>query len=158
MTPLLAAMIVAVMAGAAIQAATGFGFALLAAPLAFAALDQQEAIGLLLLLGAEIGVLTLLTEGRRPRPMVRRCAIVLLWAVPAAVAGVAVLLALDAVTLQIAVSIGVAATLLVRSRPVEHRGPEAWWAAPLTGISAGGLVTSTNTSGPPLLLYLLGRT
>ena len=157
MTPLLAATAVAVMAGAAIQSATGFGFALLAAPLAFAALDPEEAIGLLLLLGAEIGVLTLLTEGRRPQPMVRRCVIVLLWAVPAAVAGVAVLRALDAVTLQIAVSLGVAATLIVRSRPVEHRGLEAWWAAPLTGISAGALVTSTNTSGPPLLLYLLGR-
>src|SRR5687768_10583584 len=157
-TPLLAAMIVAVMAGAAIQAATGFGFALLAAPLAFAALEQEEAIGLLLLLGSEIGVLTLLTEGRRPRPMVRRCAIVLLWAVPAAVAGVAVLRALDAVTLQIAVSVGVAATLLVRSRaPAERRDREPRWAAPATGLCAGALVTSTNTSGPPLLLYLLGR-
>ena len=158
MTPLIAATAVAVMAGAAMQSATGFGFALLAAPLAFAALDSHEAIGLLLLLGIEIGVLTLATEGRRPRPMVRRSAIVLAWAVPAAVAGVAVLRALDPVTLQIAVSIGVAATLLVRRRaPAEHRGPEPRWAAPVTGLSAGALVTSTNTSGPPLLLYLLGR-
>jgi uncharacterized membrane protein YfcA len=157
-TPLLAATAVAVFAGAAIQAATGFGFALLAAPLAFAALDSHEAIGLLLLLGSEIGVLTLATEGRRPQPMVRRCAIVLAWAIPAAVAGVAVLRALDAVTLQIAVSVGVAATLIVRHRaPAEHRGPEPGWAAPATGLSAGALVTSTNTSGPPLLLYLLGR-
>ena len=158
MTPLLVATGVAVFAGAALQAATGFGFALLAAPLAFAALEPHEAIGLLLLLGMEIGVLTLATEGRRPRPMVRRCALVLAWAVPAAVVGVAVLKALDAVTLQIAVSLGVAATLLVRRRaPAEHRGPEPGWAAPLTGLSAGALVTSTNTSGPPLLLYLLGR-
>jgi len=158
MTPLLAATAVAVMAGAAVQSATGFGFALLAAPLAFAALDSREAIGLLLLLGAEIGVLTLATEGRRPQPMVRRCAVVLLWALPAAVAGVAVLRALDAVTLQIAVSVGVAATLLARSRaPAERRGREPRWAAPATGLSAGALVTSTNTSGPPLLLYLLGR-
>ena len=159
MTPLLAATAVAVMAGAAIQSATGFGFALLAAPLAFAALPSHEAIGLLLLLGIEIGVLTLATEGRRPEPMARRCATVLAWAVPAAVAGVAVLRALDAVTLQIAVSVGVAATLVVRHRApeVEHRGPEPRWAAPVTGLSAGALVTSTNTSGPPLLLYLLGR-
>jgi uncharacterized protein len=157
-TPLLAATAVAVFAGAAIQAATGFGFALLAAPLAFAALDSHEAIGLLLLLGSEIGILTLATEGRRPVPMVRRCAIVLAWAVPAAVAGVAVLRALDAVALQVAVSVGVAATLIVRRRaPAEHRGPEPRWAAPATGLSAGALVTSTNTSGPPLLLYLLGR-
>jgi uncharacterized membrane protein YfcA len=158
-TPLLAAAAVAVLAGAAVQAATGFGFAVLAAPLAFAALDSHEAIGLLLLLGAEIGVLTLATEGRRPQPMVRRSAIVLAWSVPAAVAGVAVLRALDAVTLQVAVSIGVAATLVVRHRApeVEHRGPEPRWAAPVTGLSAGALVTSTNTSGPPLLLYLTGR-
>ena len=157
-TPLLAAATVAVLAGAAVQAATGFGFAVLAAPLVFAALDSHEAIGLLLLLGAEIGVLTLATEGRRPQPMVRRCAIVLAWAVPAAVAGVAVLRALDAVTLQVAVSIGVATTLIVRHRaPAEHHGPEPRWAAPATGLSAGALVTSTNTSGPPLLLYLLGR-
>ena len=158
MTPLLAATAVAVFAGAAIQAATGFGFALLAAPLAFAALDSHEAIGLLLLLGCEIGVLTLATEGRRPVPMVRRCAIVLAWAVPAAVAGVALLRALDAVALQIAVSVGVAATLIVRRRaPAERTGPEPRWAAPATGLSAGALVTSTNTSGPPLLLYVLGR-
>jgi uncharacterized membrane protein YfcA len=162
-TPLLAAAAVAVLAGAAVQAATGFGFAVLAAPLAFAALDSHEAIGLLLLLGAEIGVLTLATEGRRPQPMVRRSVIVLAWAVPAAVAGVAVLRALDAVTLQVAVSIGVAATLVVRHRAPEveqrrgGRGSESRWAAPVTGLSAGALVTSTNTSGPPLLLYLTGR-
>ena len=158
MTPLLAAATFAIFAGAAMQAATGFGFALLAAPLAFAALDSHEAIGLLLLLGTEIGVLTLATEGRRPQPMLRRCATVLAWAVPAAVAGVAVLRALDEVTLQIAVSVGVAATLIIRHRaPARPRTGEPRWAAPATGLSAGALVTSTNTSGPPLLLYLLGR-
>ncbi len=157
-TPLLAAATFAVFAGAAVQAATGFGFAVLAAPLAFAALDSHEAIGLLLLLGTEIGILTLATEGRRPQPMVRRCAVILAWAVPAAVAGVAVLRALDAVTLQIAVSVGVAATLIIRHRaPALRRSAEPRWAAPATGLSAGALVTSTNTSGPPLLLYLLGR-
>jgi len=158
MTALLVATAAAVAAGAAMQSATGFGFALLAAPLAFAALDPQEAIGLLLLLGMEIGVLTLATEGRRPRPMARRCAVVLAWAVPAAVAGVAVLRALDAVTLQVAVSVGVAATLIARRRaPAVRSGTEPRWAAPATGLSAGALVTSTNTSGPPLLLYLVGR-
>jgi uncharacterized membrane protein YfcA len=158
MTPLLLATGVAVAAGAALQSATGFGFALLAAPLAFAALDPQEAIGLLLLLGIEIGVLTLATEGRRPAPFMRRCVTVLAWAVPAAVAGVAVLEALDAVTLQVAVSVGVAATLIARKLTADRpRGPEPRWAAPVTGLSAGALVTSTNTSGPPLLLYLVGR-
>ncbi len=141
MTPLLVATGVAVFAGAALQGATGFGFALLSAPLVFAALDAQEAIGLLLLLGMEIGVLTLATEGRRPRPMLRRCAVVLVWAVPAAVVGVAVLKALDAIALQVAVSVGVVATLLMRRRaPTEHRGREPRWAAPATGLSVIGVV------------------
>ena len=157
MSGILIAAAVGVAAGAAIQAATGFGFAVLAAPLTFAALDQREAIGLLLLLGMEIGVLTLATEGRRPRPRVHACVVVLAWSVPAAVVGVYVLRALDAVTLQIAVTIGVAATLILRRFASSEHRPAPGWAGPATGLSAGALVTSTNTSGPPLLLYLTGR-
>ena len=157
MTPILIAACVAVAAGAALQSATGFGFAVLAAPLVFAALEPREAIGLLLLLGMEIGVLTLATEGRVPQPMVRTCVILLAWSVPAAVVGVAILRSLDAVTLQVAVTVGVAATLLARRMTSAPHGPAPGWAAPVTGLAAGALITSTNTSGPPLLLYLLGR-
>lgn len=161
MDPLLVAGAIAVAAGTALQSATGFGFALVAAPLLFAALEPREAIGLLLLIGMEIGILTLATERRRPQPMLATAATLLAWSVPAAVAGVAVLRSLDAVTLQIAVTVGVAATLVARqvagARNREPRVAEPRWAAPLTGLSAGALVTSTNTSGPPLLLYLLGR-
>jgi uncharacterized membrane protein YfcA len=157
MSGILIAAAAGVALGAALQAATGFGFAVLAAPLTFAALDQREAIGLLLLLGMEIGLLTLATEGRIPRPRVRDCVVVLVWAIPAAVAGVFVLRALDAVTLQIAVTIGVAATLALRHLTPSAKGPRPAWAGPATGLSAGALVTSTNTSGPPLLLYLVGR-
>ena len=156
-TPLLVATGAAVAVGAALQSATGFGFAVLAAPLAFAALEPREAIGLLLLLGMEIGVLTLATEGRRPQPVGRVCVTILAWSVPAAFAGVAVLRSLDAVTLQVAVTLGVAATLAVRRVRPPTPGPQPRWAAPAAGLSAGALVTSTNTSGPPLLLYMLGR-
>jgi uncharacterized protein len=157
MSGILIAAAVTVAVGAAIQGATGFGFAVLAAPLTFAALDQREAIGLLLVLGMEIGVLTLATEGRRPRPRTRDCVVVLVSAVPAAVAGVYVLRALDAVTLQVAVTVGVAATLVLRRVAPAGQGPRPAWAGPAAGLSAGALVTSTNTSGPPLLLYLVGR-
>jgi uncharacterized membrane protein YfcA len=153
MTPLMVAAGAAVLAGAALQSATGFGFALVAAPLLFAALGPQEAIGTLIALGVVVGTLTLATEGRRPRPLVRRAAVLLAWAVPGAVAGVAVLRALDAVALQIAVTAGVAATLAAR-----RLGTRAGaWPAPLAGLAAGALTTSTNTNGPPLLLHLLGR-
>src|SRR4051812_50043155 len=58
-----------------LQAATGFGFSLVAAPLVFAALEAEPAVGLLLVLGLEVNLLTLVTEGRRPRPLRRS----LLW-------------------------------------------------------------------------------
>ena len=43
--------------------------------------------------------------------------------------------------------------------PVLADGPRARppWAAPLAGLVSGGLSTSTSTTGPPLLLYMLGR-
>ena len=157
MTPILIAAGAAVAAGAALQSATGFGFAVLAAPLVFAALGPREAIGLMLLLGTEIGLLTLATEGRKPQPRVRTCVVVLAWSIPAAVVGVAILRSLDAVALQVAVTVGVAGTLAARRFANAPHGPPPRWAGPVTGLSAGALVTSTNTSGPPLMLYLLGR-
>jgi hypothetical protein len=74
-------------------------------------------------------------------------------AVVLALAGVAVLRALSAVALQVAVTLGVLATLAAR-----HAGGRAGRVpAPVAGLASGALTTSTSTSGPPLLLYLLGR-
>ncbi len=150
--PLVAA--AAVAAGAALQSATGFGFSVVAAPLVFAAVEPEEAVGLLFVLGSLVIVMTLASERRRPRPVVRECAVLLAFAVPGAVAGVAILRALDPVALQVAVSVGVLATLMAR-RLAERRTPG--WAGPLAGVVAGALTTSTTTAGPPLIVYLLGR-
>lgn len=155
MAPVPLVVAVAVAAGAALQSATGFGFSLVAAPLVFAALGPEEAVGLLLLLGALVNALTLATEGRRPRPAVRECVVLLGCAVPGALAGVALLRALDVVTLQIAVSVGVIATLAVRHMS-RTRALPGWAAAP-AGLTAGVLTTTTTTAGPPLIVYLLGR-
>jgi uncharacterized membrane protein YfcA len=151
--PLVAA--AAVAAGAALQSATGFGFSLVAAPLVFAAVGPQEAVGLLLVLGTEVNLLTLATERRRPRPVMRECTVLVGWALPGAVAGVAALRGLDPVALQVAVSAGVVATLAARRFATGRRTPS--WAAPIAGLAAGGLSTSTTTAGPPVLVYLLGR-
>ena len=151
--PLLAA--AAVAAGAALQSATGFGFSVLAAPLVFAAVGPEEAVGLLIVLGTLVNVLTLLTERRRPQPVARECVVILACAAPGAVAGVAVLRALDAVALQVAVSVGVVATLVARRLAAGRQMP-GWVAVP-AGVIAGGLTTSTTTAGPPVIVYLLGR-
>ena len=150
--PLVAA--VAVAAGAALQSATGFGFSIVAAPLVFAVVEPEEAVGLLIVLGSLVNVLTLASERRRPRPMWRESTVVLAFALPGAVAGVAVLRALDPIALQVAVSVGVVATLVAR-RLAKRRMPG--WAAPIAGFAAGALTTSTTTAGPPLIVYLLGR-
>jgi uncharacterized protein len=143
---LLAAACVGVVAGAMLQAATGFGFSLAAAPLLFAAIDPEPAV-----LGLEVNVLTLATERRRPRPLRHSTVALLAWSLPGALAGVAVLRALPSEALQVAVTLGVAGTLAARQVRSAHVPA---WAA---GIAAGALTTSTSTSGPPLLLHLLGR-
>ena len=73
--------------------------------------------------------------------------------------GVAVLRSLDAVTLQVAVTLGVLATLAARRFSCHAARAHARAAL---GGAGGGLQRRrardlTNTSGPPLLLYLLGR-
>ena len=148
---LLAAACVSVLLGAALQAATGFGFSLVAAPLVFAALDAEPAVGLLLVLGLEVNLLTLVTEGRRPRPLRRSAEVMLVAAAPGALLGVIVLRALPEVALQLAVTAGVAGTLLAR------RVRSAHVPAVVAGFAAGALTTTTSTNGPPMLLHLLGR-
>jgi uncharacterized protein len=144
-----------VVAGATLQAATGFGFSLLAAPLVFAAVHRHpaQAVGLLTLLGTEVNLLTIATERRRPRPLARDAVVLCAWALPGALAGVALLRALPPVAIQVAVTLGVVGTLVARRLGRRHLHVPAWTA----GLTSGALTTSTSISGPPLLLHLLGR-
>jgi uncharacterized membrane protein YfcA len=154
---------VAVLAGAALQSATGFGFALVSAPLLFAAAEPERAVGLLIVLGLLVNLMTLGTEGRRPQPLVRDAVKILAWAVPGVAAGLLALRSLDSTALQVGVTLGVFATLAVRALARRRReagegeGEPPWWAAPATGFASGALTTSTNTAGPPVVLYMLAR-
>jgi uncharacterized membrane protein YfcA len=149
----------AVLAGAMLQSAIGFGFSLICAPLVFAATTPEQAVGLLMLLGVEVNVLTLVGERRRPRPLVRAVATVLAWALPGLALGVVILRAVDKTTIQIALTIAVFASLAIQrwARRHEATRPAAGWAAPAAGVAAGALTTSTTTAGPPLILLLRGR-
>ena len=153
---------IAVLTGAALQSATGFGFALVSAPLLFATVEPEQAVALLLALGLVVNLLTLATEGRRPQPLVSDTLRLLAWSLPGVVLGVIALRSLDATALQIGVTVGVFATLAVRHVASRRNAGEpsdtpAWWAAPAAGFSSGALTTSTNTAGPPIVLYLLAR-
>jgi len=154
----------AVMTGAALQSSIGFGFALVSAPLLFAATSPPEAVGLLIVLALEVSLLTLLTERRRPEPVWADVVPVVAFALPGALAGVAVLRALDELALQLLVTAGVLAALAVNLR-AEHREPPPpgaahdppRWARPAAGLVSGALNTSTSTGGPPLVLLLMAR-
>lgn len=148
---LLAAACVSVALGTMLQAATGFGFSLVAAPLVFAALDAEPAVVLLLILGVEINLLTLMTEHRAPRPLTGSALLILAFAIPGAFTGVILLRALPEIALQIAVTLGVIGTLLARRVTTAHVP------ASVAGLAAGALTTTTTVNGPPMLLHLLGR-
>jgi uncharacterized protein len=149
----------AVAAGAALQSAVGFGFALVAAPLLFAAAPSPEqAVGLMIVLGLEVNLLTLLAERRRPDPEWRDVVAVVAWSLPGALAGVAVLRALDALALQLLVTAGMLTALAVHVRaPVRAAAGVAWWGRPLAGLASGALSTSTSTGGPPVVLLMMAR-
>jgi uncharacterized membrane protein YfcA len=150
---------VAVLAGGACHSATGFGFALVAAPLAVAALPPETAVATVLLLGVLTSLLTLTTERRPPSPLWGESAQLVACGALGAVAGALVLERLDRTALQLLVSAAVVGALGTRAfargtapRPAAGRR----WLAP-AGLAAGVLTTTTSANGPPLLLYLFGR-
>jgi uncharacterized membrane protein YfcA len=144
-----------VVAGATLQSAMGFGFALVAGPAVFAAAEPAEAITILVALGTILNLLIMLAE-RRPSE-VRRSEVVriLAWAAPGVVAGVFILLALAKPTLQVIVGICVIVAALIQAR-AGHAEPRE--GSPLAraaaGLAAGTLTTTTATAGPPLVLFL----
>lgn len=150
-----------VLAGAALQSAIGFGFALVAAPVLLAATTPAEATGLMTLLAMLMNLLTLVGERRRPQPLVRDAVIVLAWSVPGLVAGVVVLRAVDATAIQIIVTVAVFTSLAMQHGIARRAGgaprKPGSWQAPAAGLVGGALTTSTGTSGPPIVLLLLGR-
>ena len=161
MTVALAAL--AVLAGAVLQSATGFGFALVAAPILFALLGPQQAVTAGVLLGLVLNLLTLASERRRPVVLARDTWLLLVWSLPGLALGAVALRELSEQLLSALVALAVLAMLAVRvgarSRP--RRGDRASrprrWQAPAAGLTSGALSTSTALSGPPLVLYLLAR-
>ena len=149
----------AAFAGAAVQSATGFGFALVLGPALFAVLDPEEALFSLLVLAPVFNLLILAeTDGRRS-VRVEEIRPALAAAVPGLAVGVVVLALLSKPAIQIAVGVAVLLAAGVQAggagrhaaRPPRPRG--AW----AVGATSGALTTSTSVSGPPLVLWLRAR-
>jgi uncharacterized membrane protein YfcA len=89
---------------------------------------------------------------------------VVAWSLPGALAGVAVLRALDDLALQLLVTAGVLAALAVNLRAAHRPPPPPGaahepppWGRPAAGLASGALSTSTSTGGPPIVLLLMSR-
>ena len=137
----------AALAGAAVQSASGLGFALVLSPALFAVMDPEEAVTAVLLLGAVLCGLVLV-ESRRvaTHGLVR----LLVPAVPGLAVGVLVLAALSKEALQVAVGVAVIAAAAWQLRHAAVvRIPTA-----VAGFLSGVLTTSISVNGPPLALWL----
>jgi uncharacterized protein len=144
---------VAAFAGAAVQSATGFGFALVLSPALFAVMDPVEAVTALLVLGLALNLLVLFEGGRPEHVDWRALAPMLVAAVPGLAIGAVALTELSKEVLQVAVGVAViAAAGWQLRRP--HLPPGAAWGA---GFLSGALTTSISVSGPPLVLWLEAR-
>jgi uncharacterized protein len=137
----------AAFAGAAVQSASGLGFALVLSPALFAVMDPEEAVTAVLLLGAALCVLVLIESRRVATYGLAR---LLVPAAPGLLVGVLVLALLSKESLQVSVGLAVIAAAAWQLR---HR---AALRIPATaaGFLSGVLTTSISINGPPLALWL----
>ena len=159
----------AVLAGATLQSALGFGAALVMSPALLAVLEPRQAVTVLVLLGSGMNLLIAAAERRRWHVRWRLLSVLLLGALPGLGAGVLVLRAAGRPVLQVVVGVvvllAVATSLRGRAAPAHAQGrgtsgaaggpvaePRAVTAA--VGVLVGALTTTTGTNGPPMVLLL----
>lgn len=155
MTALLGAL--AVLVGAALQSATGFGFALIAAPLLVAIYGPRPAVSAMVVLAIVVSTLTLAGERRRPRADPRETLALVAWSLPGMVGGAILLEAAPQRALKVLVAGVVLLAVALRLRGARRRHGWSHPRAALTGVASGVLATSTGIGGPPLVFHLLGR-
>lgn len=152
----------ALFVGAALQSATGFGFALVSAPILFALLGPQEAVTAGVLVALVPNTLTLAGERRRPQVLGRDTLALLAWSLPGLALGAVALRELSEQLLSALVAAAVLGGVALRA--LSHRSrrraaaarPRPWY-LPVAGVSSGAMSTATSLNGPPLVFYLLAR-
>jgi uncharacterized membrane protein YfcA len=151
--------VLALFVGAVLQSATGFGFALVSAPILFALLGPREAVTAGAIVAILLNGLTLATEGRRPQVLVRDAVALVAWSLPGLALGVLALHEVPRRPLSVVVALAVLAglALRVRSRRGAAVARPRGWHVPVAGMAAGALGTSTSLNGPPLVFCLLAR-
>lgn len=148
---------------AALQTFTGFGFALLSAPILAAALGPAEAVATITATGVVVDVLVLVAGGRRPQPHRKDLLQLWAWSVPGLVLGAVLLQALPETALHLVVAAAVLLAVGHRARSGKRPAPPVlldggpWWQAAVAGVTSGALSTATTLGGPPVVIYLTHR-
>lgn len=156
----LLALAAATLAGAAVQAATGFGFAILAAPVYLAVLESTEAVPLLAALHVvQSAMLVPALWSRVPRHQFGR---LMLGAAIGCPLGLLLYHSLDVRGLKLVAGVVIllaTALMYIRSRgrlvPAEHAAGGAAQLA--TGAVSGALTALLVMPGPPLMVMLMRR-
>lgn len=154
---LLGALFGLIFVSAVLQSLSGFGFALLSAPLLAATIGGAEAVSTIIITGTVCDVAILAMRRSVPRPVAREVWALAGWSVPGMLAGAWLLAWLPASGLQIFVACVVIGAVVLRLRSRE-RGVvvRPVWAVP-AGLLSGALSTSTSLGGPPSVYYLVHR-
>lgn len=140
--------------GALVQTVTGFGGALVLAPVLFGTMQPAQAVLISALLGiVQSGVLVLRNRDHVLRDDLRS---LLAFAIPGLAVGVVVLRVSPSSVLRVIVGVSVIAATIARRLLPAGRPTSSRAAAP-AGFLAGVLTTSATVNGPPLVLFLSGR-
>jgi uncharacterized membrane protein YfcA len=140
--------------GAVVQTVTGFGGALVLAPVLFATMQPAQAVLISALLGiVQSGLLVARNRREVLRSDLRS---LIAFAVPGLAAGVLVLRVAPSSVLRVVVGASVIVATVVR-RMLSPGRPMSDLAVAPAGFLAGLLTTSATVNGPPLVLFLSGR-
>ena len=138
------------------MAVTGFGFALVMTPLLALIWDVKPTIASSVLLST-VALLPLLIEVRGNASM-SRVSVLLVGSLAGIPPGVFLLERLDAAALQVMVAATViVASALLYFSPNLAGGEDTVRGRLMAGFVSGSIGSSTSLSGPPIVLYLLGR-
>jgi uncharacterized membrane protein YfcA len=153
----LTALVLAILVAAVVQVVSGFGFALVAAPVLVAVTDPVTSVSILAVLGTLVSAFVLTTGRERPQVLGRTTAALLAWAAPGLVAGALVVSRLPEDVVRAAVGVLVLAALAQRHLLAGGGGRVGAAGLAAAGLTSGALTTSTGLNGPPLVLYLTAR-
>ncbi len=161
--PVLAALMAAAFAGAFLQSAIGFGFALVAAPVFL--LVMQSAAAMQVLVAIHVVQSAMLVPGLWRKASRKLLVPMLLGSLAGIPLGLAIYLALDLDTLKLTVGIVMllfTALLIARDagwlkQAFSSNGPPNSSAAASVGACAGALTSVLVLPGPPLILYVAAR-